>query len=44
MSAGAATLTPCVPYFIPTELADVYKNATKLYIIQTENTDVTDFP
>jgi len=28
MSAGAANLTPCVPYFIPTELTDIYK--TKL--------------
>ena len=44
MSADAANLTPCAPYFIPTELADVYKNATKLYIIHTGNTDVTDCP
>jgi len=34
--------TTCVPYFIPTEIADVYKNATKLGIIQIGNTDVAD--
>jgi hypothetical protein len=39
--------TPCVPYFIPTELVAfscVYKNAIKFYTIQTGNTDVIDRP
>jgi len=33
-----------VPYFIPMELANVNKNATKLYIIQIGKTEVTDCP
>lgn len=45
MSADAAKpKTPCMPYLIPTELTNVYINATKPYIIQTGNTDITDSP